>query len=316
MQRDTQTSAHQPMRTASAGYGRNLGETVGSDDAPTIVTRSLRGAEIAVTEIRVDEPEGRISDPLPPEDAYLVCWMLRDNPTNTYYENGRRVSATPLRARETTIHDIRRGPGSRLTSPLHTFVWYLPRTTINALADHANVPRIGDLHFEHGAGVFDETIDHLGASLLPALRDPERVNRLFADYVALALATHTVHAFGGMQIASRPSQGGLAPWQERRSKEMIAADLTGATPLAVIAEACGLSESYFSRAFRKSTGLPPHAWLLQARVDRAMIMLRRRECTLSEIAEACGFADQSHFTRVFTRRIGISPGAWRRTSIR
>jgi AraC-like DNA-binding protein len=42
-------------------------------------------------------------------------------------------------------------------------------------------------------------------------------------------------------------------------------------------------------------------------------MLRQREkASLSVIALACGFADQSHFTRVFTRRVGLSPGAWRR----
>ena len=91
-----------------------------------------------------------------------------------------------------------------------------------------------------------------------------------------------------------------------------AGDLTGATPLDDIASACGLSVSHFSRAFRRSIGLSPHAWLLDKRVEAAKAMLRRREAPLSLIALACGFADQSHFTRVFTRRVGLSPGAWRK----
>ena len=315
MQADAGASNRRRRPSPSAGYGRPLGESVRADHAAAVVTRSLGGAEVAVTEIRVDEPEGRVSDPLPPEDAYLVCWMIRDNPIYAYFENGRQVSTNTLRARETAIHDIRRGPGSRLCSPLHTLVWYLPRTAIDALADQASVPRIGDLRIDPGAGVFDETIDCLGLSLLPALQDPDCINRLFADYVALALATHTAHAFGGMHAAPRLSQGGLAPWQERRSKEMIGGDLRGATPLAAVAEACGLSASYFTRAFRRSTGLPPHAWLLQVRVERAMTMLRRRDGALAEIAMACGFADQAHFTRAFTRRVGTSPGAWRRARL-
>jgi AraC-like DNA-binding protein len=111
-------------------------------------------------------------------------------------------------------------------------------------------------------------------------------------------------------------KGGLAPWQERRSKEMIAADRSGATTLVAVAEACGLSVGYFSRAFRKTTGLAPHTWLQHARVERAMTMLRGTDKSLSEIALAGGFSDQSHFTRVFTQRVGMSPGAWRRICLR
>ena len=181
------------------------------------------------------------------------------------------------------------------------------------MADQANVPRISELRYTPGVGVFDETIRHIGLSLLPALRTPERVSRLFTDHATLALAAHAAQTYGGMQTVSRPLKGGLAPWQEKRSKEMMAGDLTGATPLRDIADACGLSVSHFSRAFRRSTGVAPHAWLLQARVEAAKALLQKREAPLSKIARECGFADQSHFSRVFTQRVGLSPGAWRKT---
>jgi AraC family transcriptional regulator len=144
------------------------------------------------------------------------------------------------------------------------------------------------------------------------LRAPEQVSRLFIDHLTLAMAAHVAQTYGGMLSYVRPAQGGLARWQEKRSKAMLAGDLAGATPLHEIAHACGLSVSHFSRAFRRSTGLAPHAWLLQTRVESAKAMLRRRDATLAMVALACGFADQSHFTRVFTRRVGVSPGAWRK----
>jgi AraC-like DNA-binding protein len=131
----------------------------------------------------------------------------------------------------------------------------------------------------------------------------------------MAFAVHTAQAYGGMQTVAKPLKGGLAPWQERRAKELITTDLAGATPLQEVAAACGLSVSQFSRAFRKSTGIPPHAWLLDARIESAKVMLRKREISLPAIASSCGFADRSHFTRVFTRRMGVSPGAWRRIVI-
>ena len=180
------------------------------------------------------------------------------------------------------------------------------------MADQANVPRVSELRYKPGVGVCDDTIKHIGLLLLSALRTPDRISRLFTDHVTLALAAHAAQTYGGMQTISRPLKGGLAPWQEKRSKEMLAGDLTGATPLHEIAAACGLSVSHFSRAFHKSTGLAPHAWLLQVRVEAAKAMLRSGDASLSTIALACGFADQSHFARVFTHRVGLSPGAWRK----
>lgn len=108
--------------------------------------------------------------------------------------------------------------------------------------------------------------------------------------------------------------GGLAKWQERRAKEFIAARLDSKLSISEIAEACGLSVSHFTRAFHQTTGLSPHRWLTERRIERAQALIRDVELPLSEIAVTCGFADQSHFTRVFTGVVGKSPGAWRRLS--
>jgi AraC-like DNA-binding protein len=296
-------------------YGRGLALNYGAEDGPFMVTRSLQRAEVAVTEVRVDRPLGQLSDPIPRQDAYMICLMIRELPRNIYWEDGRQVSAFSLPAGVTTLHDLRREPLALIDKPVHSLLWFIPQATLSTLADQTNVPRIDDLHYEPGVGIFDETIRQISLSLLPALHAPERVSRLFADHVTLAFAAHVAHAYGGMQTAPRLVKGGLAPWQERRSKELLAANLAGSIPLSTIAEACGLSVRHFSRAFRISVGAPPHAWLLQARVDRAMTMLRRREGSLSEIALTCGFADHSHFTHVFRRQVGMSPATWRRVSV-
>lgn len=308
-------SASRSPRVAPNAYGHELARNYGAADAPSIVARSLQHAEFAVTEIRVDHPNGELSEAIPPQDAYMICLVLRDLPDNSYWEDGREYARYFLRAGDTAISDLRRRPLGLIDKPIHSLLMYLPRTTMNALADEARLPRVENLRFEPGAGFRDETVRSLGLSLLPALRTPECVNRLFADHVALALATHAAQAYGGAHCA-QPIRGGLAPWQEKRAKEMILGNLAGGTSLQAVAEACGLSASYFTRSFRKATGLAPHAWLLQVRVQQAMALLRRREATLASIAIACGFADQSHFTRVFTRWTGTSPGLWRRQAIR
>ena len=110
----------------------------------------------------------------------------------------------------------------------------------------------------------------------------------------------------------RPIRGGLAPWQERRAKELLAANIDSNVALKEVARECGLSASHFARAFRQSNGMAPHRWLVNHRVEAAKALLQDGVLSLSEIGLRCGFADQSHFTRTFTRVVGMSPGVWRR----
>jgi AraC-like DNA-binding protein len=310
-------SLNAPVRPSSRLYGDELAANFGGEaPAPSIVTRSLPHAELAVTELRVDDPAGHISDPLPGDDAYVISHELRAFRGMEYWEGGRHLTTYGLRAGETTITDLRREPQVRFDVPVHCMLWLVPRAALDALADEANVPRIDGLPHGPGAGFADETIRYLNLAAIAALRRPGQVSRLFVDHLTLAFATHVAEAYGGMESAARLIKGGLASWQERRAKEMLAADLTGATPLAEIAAACGLSPGHFTRAFRRSTGLSPHAWLLKARVEHAMTLLRQPDPSLSKVALACGFADQSHFGRVFNRHTGQTPGFWRRLSIR
>jgi AraC-like DNA-binding protein len=303
------------VRGPRRAYGEELSSNFGVDEAPYMVTRVLQRAELAVTELLIDNPPGRISDLIPRQDAYMVCCHFRSRPSYEYWEDGKAFLVPYLRTGDTFIHDLRRDPAAMIDSPVHTMMWFMPRQALNALADEANVSYIDELRFDPRIGVADEIIRQISASMLPALRSPDQVSRLFVDHIALALTAHVAHSYGGMPNGPRLVKGGLAPWQERRSKEMLVANLAGNIPLAMIAEACGLSVSHFSRAFRKSTGLAPHAWLQQARVAHAMTLLRQRGQSLSEIALACGFVDQSHFTRVFVRRVGLAPGSWRKVAM-
>ncbi|WP_227310624.1 helix-turn-helix domain-containing protein [Acidisoma cellulosilyticum] len=88
--------------------------------------------------------------------------------------------------------------------------------------------------------------------------------------------------------------------------------LEGDISFADVARECRLSRSHFARAFKQSTGFPPHRWLQQRRVEHARDLLLKDKLTLAEIAVRCGFADQSHFNRVFLSHAGTTPGTWRR----
>lgn len=105
---------------------------------------------------------------------------------------------------------------------------------------------------------------------------------------------------------------GLAPWQARRVVDHIHANME--TPIRVedMASLTRLSTSYFFRAFKLSFSLSPHAYVLTLRLARACELLLGSNEQMSQIAVACGFADQAHFSRVFRREMGCAPGLWRR----
>jgi len=81
--------------------------------------------------------------------------------------------------------------------------------------------------------------------------------------------------------------------------------------LARLSEVAGLRRTELVRAFRRQTGLTPHAWLTDRRVRAAQALLRHGEAP-GQVAAATGFFDQAHFTRAFKARLGVTPGAYRR----
>jgi AraC family transcriptional regulator len=115
--------------------------------------------------------------------------------------------------------------------------------------------------------------------------------------------------------ASGVRQGGLARWQSRAAIECINANLASKLTLAEIAKVVCLSKSHCSRAFKISHGVSPWAYIIMARVERAKRMIRATREPLSQIASACGFADQAHLCRAFRRWVGVSPGIWRRAHL-
>ena len=83
-----------------------------------------------------------------------------------------------------------------------------------------------------------------------------------------------------------------------------------------IANTIGLDVSYFSRIFKKKTGMRPIGWLNRYRLDQAQRLLSETDMKIKEIAEAVGFADPLYFTRRFTECYGIPPKDWRKTQMR
>ena len=92
----------------------------------------------------------------------------------------------------------------------------------------------------------------------------------------------------------------------------IAEHYTGDISLGDLSDRCCMNRSYFCRQFHELTGKTAIAYVNEYRLAKAKALLLTTQDSISEIAAATGFADNSYFTRKFKELYGISPSAMRR----
>jgi AraC family transcriptional regulator len=105
---------------------------------------------------------------------------------------------------------------------------------------------------------------------------------------------------------------GLSRSQLQRVIDYIQANLTQNLSILDLATLTSMSESHFSRSFKRSVGIAPYQYLMQQRVERAKQLLEKRSITISTIALDCGFANQTHLTKVFRQMTGMTPKAYQK----
>ncbi|MCC8943546.1 helix-turn-helix transcriptional regulator [Bradyrhizobium sp. Arg62] len=295
-----------------AAYGRQLAEALHVGEAQTLVTRPiLQESGIAVTEVRRDVPENDYTSAVPHDNAFLVTLNIRDWPKRVLWIDDKPVSALPIAAGSSNIFDLRRKYIGYGVSSFHMMSFYLPRGILNTVAQLDDGRAIDEFAHDPCRGIDDLVIRNLGLSLYPAFQRPGEANQLFIDHVTTAIAAHVLHAYGPKADKQQANELRLAKWHEARVKDVICAHLDGNMTVAQLARECGMPLRAFSAAFERSVGMPPHQWLLNRRLEKAMTMLKRTAAPIGEIATLCGFAGERHLVRVFSRIVGASPQKWR-----
>ncbi|GGF04723.1 AraC family transcriptional regulator [Aliidongia dinghuensis] len=251
---------------------------------------------------------GQVSAPAL-EDGFLVSISLRGD-SQQLVRNGRFTETRSFPADSLGIRDLSEAYAAYLCSPFDFLFFHVPRAALDRLAEESGARRIDRLF--SGPGIVDPIAASLGRALLPALSDPTVAKALFVEHVALALNSHLAQTYGGLQVPAARQIGRLSGPQERRARELLLLHVGKEASITAIAAECGLSRSYFIKAFKQTTGMTPHKWLLDRRIQQAKDLLLRPGTAIAETAVDCGFADQSHLTRVFTSVVGMPPGAWRR----
>lgn len=133
----------------------------------------------------------------------------------------------------------------------------------------------------------------------------------FALEVAVTDAVSTFTSFFG---ATETRRTRLRP-TVRRARQFLLDHLGDKITLDAVAEHARTDKFHLCREFSRELGLPPYAFLTQARVVRASILLRRGVAP-SDVASLVGFCDQSQMHRHFVRIVGCTPGVYAGTRVR
>jgi AraC-like DNA-binding protein len=277
-----------------------------------VMAARTAGAAVSMTRFSPDMPANEHLDvTMPEEDAFVALYQLIDHPAHEFRFDGKTATIPQLGRSTLNIVDLNGSPCGRLSKPVDTLMFHLPRAALNDMAYDIGGGSLVTLVTPDPWQTKDAVFEQLQPLLTVALTTGGTGNTLLYDHMLLGLAAHFLQTYGDRRPVRNRLQK-LAPWQERRAKEAIRESLRDGISLHDLARECNLSVDYFARAFRASTGYAPYAWLQKQRITLAKRMLQTDQPMLSDIANVCGFCDQSHFSRVFSRCTGMSPGLWRR----
>lgn len=166
-------------------------------------------------------------------------------------------------------------------------------------------------------GIPDPLIQQIGLALKADVEANHPAGRLFGESLAVGLVLHLLQRYGVWQPTSRQDdrQIGLSYSQLKTVSEYIDAHLDQDIALSDIAGVLHLSQYHFCRLFKQSTGVTPHHYLTQCRIDRAKRLLQTTKLTVTEVAVAVGFNSHSSFSRLFRQRVGVTPKGFRATQV-
>lgn len=227
-----------------------------------------------------------------------------DRPTRLTFRDG----AMPNERADKRIADafVLRGPGfvgsTAWSGPCRgRYLAYMPAAVermIEAPLSQAEIPTLTD-DLSERMSVF-----HLLAALgQEAGGHDTAADALLVDSVALAV----LRVSGALAPPNPRRNAALTARQARRVRDLVAARIDAPLSLREMAEAAGLSEGYFVRAFKGSFGVTPYQYVLRERVTLAQSLIRSGTVSLGEAAKRAGFPDARRMGRTFRKVIGRSP---------
>jgi len=202
-----------------------------------------------------------------------------------------------------TIDEVRwAGPTRRIAVAIH------PSLLANALDETAHEPNI---ELTEHWNLMDPNIMAVLRAMTTDLDECSPAGRLYGESLANALAIYLLNRYTVRRYSPVAYRGGLPGYRLRRVLDYIGDNLADNLSLSQLAAVASMSPHYFSALFKRSTGHPPHTFVLLQRIEHAKRALRVADRSITEVGLDAGFQNPSHFSRVFRKAVGASPSRFK-----
>ncbi len=260
-------------------------------------------------------PAGRIASPL--QQSVEVVIGIRGGDDRYVVRDGAgrqqqvRWSERSVWIAPIGIDDAEVSVTASIPEALHLYVQ--PRQ-FNLLADQFDLPRTRVHALRYTGGRHDPLIYQIGLSILSELTEESATGRMFAETASLMLAARLIHSYADSSVFKPCINCSyrLDNSRLRRVLDHIEEHIEEEITVAGLADLANLSVFHFTRMFTAAVGDPPHRYVSQRRLEKAMAMLAIGKLSLSEIAYRSRFSSQASFSRAFRRAAGMTPGEYRR----
>ncbi|MFT4027570.1 MAG: AraC family transcriptional regulator [Novosphingobium sp.] len=180
--------------------------------------------------------------------------------------------------------------------------------------DRSLVDRIGEDSFgrtsdsiQTAVGVTDERLLGGMRAVRDELASGAASEDTFAEHVGMAMAILLFRHYSDGPNKQPILRGGLGQYRLNKVFDYIEAEMENGLSVAALATVADLSLQHFSAAFLNSTGMRPHRFILNRRIERGKVLLLTTDMSIAEISFAVGFASQSHFAERFREAAGVTP---------
>jgi len=227
-------------------------------------------------------------------------WNLGDGWRRERLSSGRMLVIPPLTESRWNVEGSRR-----------LLVLIVAAQTVARVLGPACPPDVSKAIFPLAQSTWeDPMVEMLMRRLWLASEGREPTDRLLVDGTIVAILSQMLQRAG--TSVTHADTIAMSPVRLKRVVDYAEAHLHSDVDLLSLAEIAGLSVRHFARAFRQDVGETPHRWLMSRRIERAKGMLSNTHASLVEIANVCGFADQSHLTSMMKKATGVTPSQWRK----
>ena len=157
----------------------------------------------------------------------------------------------------------------------------------------------------------NQQLEAIATLLMAEVQQRQPNGALYLDSLANVLAMQLLRNYGTTSAQLPTYEGGLPTYQLNRVLDYIDAGLTEEIKLSNLAGLLGMSPFHFGRMFKQSTGISPHQYVIQQRLERAKHLLKNSDRAIIDIALDCGFTSHSHLSKQFRKVIGMTPRNFR-----